>query len=76
MHLGWNVEETEEKLRERFPDVNEGEFIRVNQLMEKCIYGEEELPEYELRVLCAFVEKLSDFKRKSLIWREKWKCVI
>lgn len=71
MNLGWNAEETEKELRALYPQVYEGEYIKVNQLMEKCIYGEEVLPAHELRVLSMFTEKLGDRKHSVMKLKNK-----
>lgn len=71
MHLGWQVEETEQKIRqELLPELPEGAFRRVNRLMEKCIYGEECLPPYEQRVLALFLEQLVSSEKTTLTGRK------
>lgn len=56
--LGWNTAETEEELIKLLPVFEEGEYRRVSQLMEKRIYGEQELGRAELAVLIRFCEKI------------------
>ena len=67
--LGWQISETEQKLRKVVPSVYEGEYRFINGLMEKGIYGEE-IPEYhELRAMLDFRDKLVfDAKVKGKIW--------
>ena len=56
--LGWNVEETDAVLAEKFEEVQPGEYSRVCALLEKNIYGEMELEPYEMRLLTGWVEKV------------------
>ncbi len=71
MSLGWNIPETEAKIKRRLPELRENEYLRVNELMEKYIYGETMLAPHEVRVLALFLKKLSDPKRKGLSRRER-----
>lgn len=57
-HLGWNTEETDRKIVEKIGTFRKGEYCRVCELLEKTIYGEEELEEYEKRTLNRFMKKL------------------
>lgn len=79
--LGWNTAETDRILTERFKELEEGEYIRVCDLIEKVIYGDIELEPYEERTLDSFLHKiLSD--TKVLNWKIRlkrryiyvWKC--
>ena len=58
-HLGWNTEETDRKIAEKTGTLRRGEYCRVCELLEKTIYGEEELEEYEKRTLNRFMKKLT-----------------
>lgn len=57
--LGWNTEGTDEEIADRFVTVNKGEYARVAYLMEKSIYGEQALQEYELRTLITFAQNIA-----------------
>jgi len=59
-------------MKEKIPELCDGEYERVNQLMEKYIYGETTLQPYEVRVLTSFLKKISDPKRKTLTRRERF----
>lgn len=69
-HLGWNTEEIDKKIAEKIGDVREEEYCRVCELLEKNIYGEIELEEYEKRTLNRFMKKLAvpGEKCKLKIW--------
>ena len=70
--LGWNVEETDAILAEKFGDVQPGEYSRVCALLEKNIYGEMELEPYEMRLLTGWLEKvLEDGKHMKLRTKTK-----
>lgn len=56
--LGWNVEETEKILTEKMPAIEAGEYQRVCELLEKMIYGDIELENFEIRTLEKFLKKL------------------
>lgn len=58
-HLGWNTEETDRKIAEKIGTLRKDEYCRVCELLEKTIYGEEELEEYEKRTLNRFMKKLT-----------------
>ena len=58
MHVGWLCDETEKRIVSYIPEVSEGEYSRVNELLEKWIYGDKELELYEIRVLYSFLKKL------------------
>ncbi len=73
MCVGWNAEQTEMLLREKFDDIYEGEYIKVNHIMEKCIYGETDLPPHELRMLSAFMTKISSYKTETLTFGERFR---
>ncbi len=71
-HLGWKSEETDRQLKEKFDNIEVGEYLRVCELLEKQIYGEIELERYEERTLESFLKKLSE-NRRSCDWKTRWK---
>lgn len=71
--LGWNTGETDKILAERFVEVEEGEYTRVCQLIEKVIYGDIELEPYEERTVVTFLEKLLE-NQKAADWKTRLKC--
>ncbi len=71
--IGWHTDEVEKQIMEIYDDVYEGEFVKVNRLMEKCIYGEEELPPHELRMMSAFTMKIANFNRKTIKGRQRFR---
>lgn len=56
--LGWHVEETDQILAGRISAIETGEYQRVCELLEKVIYGEIELENFEIRTLEKFLKKL------------------
>lgn len=56
--LGWNAAEVDELLASGLPGFYPGEYVRITELLEKNIYGGEELSDGELRTLYIFAEKL------------------
>ncbi len=58
MHVGWQCAQTEEKLIEKLPQLSSGEYVRVNELLEKWIYGDERLELDEIRVLYTFLKRV------------------
>lgn len=73
MSIGWHTDEVEKQIMEIYDDVYEGEFAKVNRLMEKCVYGEEELPPHELRMMSAFTVKIANFNRKTIKGRQRFR---
>ena len=63
--LGWNAEETDRLLAERIPQFYPGEYIRVTQIMEKHIYGQEEIQPQENGVLFVFAMRLYEARRNA-----------
>lgn len=59
--LGWKTKETDAETAEKFEDVEPGEYTRVVSLLEKFIYGEEELEAFELRAIQSFYRKIFPF---------------
>ena len=56
--LGWNTEETDRELSERFPRIRRGEYLRTCRLLEKSVYGAVPLEIYEERTVTSFLEKV------------------
>lgn len=56
--LGWQVKEVEKKIQKYVPTVYEGEFQQVNDTLEKNIYGDQKLTEWEFRCVYEFMNKL------------------
>lgn len=63
--LGWEAAETDAQLADMLPGFYAGEYLRITEILEKSIYGQEELAQAELRTLYIFAEKLYD-ARKSV----------
>ena len=63
--IGWKAEEIDKCLCEEFEGFESGDYVRVNQLMEKFIYGEVPLKPHEERVLIVFLEKMYGQKAKN-----------
>lgn len=61
---GWQAKETEQALTELVPAFQEGEYIRVSYLIEKHIYGDEELRAHEKRALASFIEKMNRERKR------------
>ena len=68
--LGHDSEEIDEKLSDEVEGIEKGQFLTVKDLMEKVLYGEEELEQYELRTLEYFFTQLTSHKYK-ISWKEK-----
>lgn len=56
--LGWNTDEVDKGLSEKFENIKYGEYSQVCVLLEKSIYGEMLLEPYEVRVVAGWLEKL------------------
>lgn len=63
--LGWQVDYTDEILSTGIAGVFKGEYIRVTDLIEKNVYGQEELLTGEIRVIYNFAEKLYEARKKE-----------
>lgn len=70
MRVGWRCAETEQEIMTHLPEVAAGEYVRVNELLEKWFYGDEQLEPDELRVLYAFLRKIKTVidKRHRYDW--------
>lgn len=62
--LGWNVKDLDKMLADSFESVDKGDYERVVELMEKSIYGDVDLKEFEMRTITAFLDKISENKFK------------
>lgn len=62
---GWKVDKIDGELSGRFLSFAAGEYIRVSEIMEKHIYGQNTLAAYELRVIENFVQKLYDVRSQT-----------
>lgn len=69
VEIGWKAEEIDKRLCEEFKEFEPGEYIRVNQLIEKYVYGEVPLKPHEERVLIVFLEKMYGQKAKT---KDNW----
>lgn len=70
--LGWNTEEIDKMVAAEFADIDEGEYTRVCELLEKEVYGREELQVHEERTLRIFLNKITYVdKVKGIINRLK-----
>lgn len=58
MRVGWRCAETEQEILAYLPGVAAGEYVRVNELLEKWFYGGEPLEPEEIRVLYTFLRKI------------------
>ena len=58
MRVGWRCAETEQEILAYLPGVVAGEYVRVNELLEKWFYGGEQLEPEEIRVLYTFLRKI------------------
>ena len=56
--LGWNTEKTDAILTERMPQVQAGQYTEVSGLLEKVIYGDQNLEVYEQRTLDHFFREM------------------
>lgn len=63
--IGWNVEATDQLLAEQMPQFYLGEYIRVTQIIEKHIYGQQDLQPQEIGVLYVFAVRLYEARTNS-----------
>ena len=68
--LGWNTETTDAVAAERIPGVEAGEYTNVCKLLEKSVYGETALENYEERTVLTFLYKVADY-RKTCGWKKR-----
>lgn len=70
--LGWNTEENDRIIAEKFKNIEPGDYSRVCVILEKVIYGNIELEGYELRTLEIFAKEIfTDYSGDS--WRARIK---
>lgn len=72
MCVGWQSERTDEQLNEKVPYFTRGEYMRVSSILEKAMYCEEGLGEYEKNVLLVFYNKIYE-ARKTMPLKERIK---
>ncbi len=70
--LGWNTDGVEEALIEKKPEIREGEYRRVCELLQKTIYGKIPMEAYEERTVNYFLRKLYAPESGNSI-RMRWK---
>lgn len=70
--LGWKTKEMDQKITDRFANIEAGDYERACELMEKTIYGGIKLELFEERTVRSFRDKLVE-EEKGLAWKEKLK---
>lgn len=65
--LGWNAEEVDALLADRIPQFFPGEYIRVTRIMERHIYGQQELKPQENGVLYVFAVRLYEARKNAKV---------
>lgn len=70
VRLGWNTKQTDEILSSQFETIEEGDYERVCELMEKTIYGDITLELFEERTIRTFRNKLVE-SAENKGWRDK-----
>ena len=58
MSLGWKTGEVDQKIHKKYQRVEAGAYLRVCEILEKSIYGQQNLEPYEMRTVSAFMKKL------------------
>lgn len=71
MSLGWKTGEVDQKIHENYQRVEAGAYLRVCEILEKSIYGQQNLEPYEMRTVSAFMKKLEVIVGNTLNWRER-----
>lgn len=61
--LGKDAETAAKKICALHPEFEADEFLRVNNILEKLVFGEMKLEEFEERTLIAFIEKYSRVRK-------------
>ena len=69
MQPGFDSDQIQKRMEEILPEMNAGLYLRVNELLEKYVYGGEELEEYEVRLLHQFLIKIRDSRKKLEIFK-------
>lgn len=62
---GWNVEQTDAELADRFDACVPGEYIRIASIIEKHVFGQEALTAAEIRTLYLYAQKLYEARKKQ-----------
>ena len=68
--LGWNTKQIDATLSNQFDTIEEGDYERVCELLEKAIYGDITLELYEERTIRTFRNKLVE-SAENKKWRDK-----
>lgn len=55
---GWKTGEVDQKIHENYQRVEAGAYLRICEILEKSIYGQQNLEPYEMRTVSAFMKKL------------------
>lgn len=71
MSLGWKNGEVDQKIHEKYQRVEAGAYLRVCEILEKSIYGQQNLELYEMRTVSAFMKKLEVIGDNTLNRRER-----
>ena len=71
MSLGWKNGEVDQKIHEKYQRVEAGAYLRVCEILEKSIYGQQNLEPYEMRTVSAFMKKLEVIGDNTLNRRER-----
>ncbi len=66
---GFDSDKIQVQVDEILPEMNAGLYLRVNELMEKHVYGGEELEEYEVRLLHQFLIKIREGRKNLGIFK-------
>lgn len=64
---GYRTEEADHILHEKWK-LPEGSYCKVTEVIEKAVYGEEQLAPYERRMLTLFSEQLYEARREMGLW--------
>ena len=60
MSLGWKTGEVDQKIHEKYQRVEAGAYLRVCEILEKSIFGQQNLEPYEMRTVSAIMKKLEE----------------
>lgn len=71
MSLGWKTGEVDQKIHEKYQGVEAGAYLRVCEILEKSIYGQQNLEPYEMRTVSAFMKKLEVIGGNTLNRKER-----
>ena len=71
MSLGWKTGDVDQKIHENYQRVEAGAYLRVCEILEKSIYGQQNLEPYEMRTVPAFMKKLEVIGGNTLNRRER-----